>query len=67
MSGVIVRILLRYLAAAMVARGLISVDIGDTLSGDADIAAALELVVGLAVAAVTEGWYFLARRFGWST
>lgn len=67
MTGVIIRILLRYLAAALVARGLITTDLGAALAGDAEIIAVLELAAGAVIGVAVEGWYILARRFGWST
>ena len=65
-SGALARIVLRYLAAALVTRGLVSADIGATLSGDADLMSLLEPALGVAIAAAAEGWYMLARRFGWA-
>lgn len=66
MYGVAARIFLRYLAGYLVARGVVSTDIGATLAGDADLASAAELLIGLGIGAVSEGWYVLARRFGWA-
>jgi hypothetical protein len=62
MTSVIIRIGLRYGAAFLVARGLLSPDDGATLATDPDV----QLVAGMAAGAVAEGWYFLARKFGWS-
>lgn len=67
MIGVVSRILLRYLAAALVARGLVSADLGAQLVGDADILTIVATAVGTAVAIAVEGWYWLARRMGWAT
>lgn len=67
MPGVFARILLRYLAAALVARGLLTDDIGALLSGDADVLTAATTAIGLLMAAGVEGWYALARKFGWAT
>ena len=67
MTGVIIRILLRYLAAALVARGLITTDLGAALAGDVEIATVLEVAVGTGIGVVVEGWYFLARKMGWAT
>jgi len=66
MSLVILRILLRYIAAALVTRGLIAPDMGDMISNDPDIAMAIQVAAGGIVAAAAEGWYFLAHRFGWA-
>lgn len=67
MTGVFARILLRYLAAVLVARGFMTDNIGTMLAGDADVLSAVTAAVGIAMAAAVEGWYFLARKFGWST
>ena len=67
MSGVLARILLRYLAAALVARGFLADDLGTMLSGDADVMSAVTAGLGIAMAAAVEGWYVLARKFGWGT
>ncbi|MGZ2448281.1 hypothetical protein ACVIRO_001035 [Rhizobium ruizarguesonis] len=66
MSLVIVRILLRYLAAVLVTRGLLSPDLVDFISNDPDIAMAIQVAAGGLVAAAAEGWYVLAHRFGWA-
>ncbi|KQZ81864.1 hypothetical protein ASD64_08880 [Mesorhizobium sp. Root157] len=62
MASVIIRIGLRYGAAYLVARGLLSPDDGATLATDHDV----QMLLGTAMGAVAEGWYYLARRFGWS-
>ena len=66
MSAVITRIVLRYAAGALVAHGLLAPDVGNQLSVDPDVLAAIEVVVGAALGALSEVWYYLARRFGWS-
>lgn len=66
MSAVITRILLRYAAGALVAHGLLASDVGNQLAMDPDVLAALEVGVGAILMAISEGWYYLARRFGWS-
>ena len=63
MSAAFIRILLRYAAAALVARGLVSVEDGSTLATDPDV----QFVIGLGIGVVTEGWYWLAKRLGWAT
>lgn len=67
MSGVLARILLRYIAAALVAKGFLSDDLGASISGDTDMLSAVSLGLGAVIGAATEGWYWLAKRFGWST
>lgn len=67
MTSVVARIVMRYLAAALVARGLLTEDIGAMLTGDADVIAAVTTVLGVVMAAAVEGWYYLARRLRWAT
>lgn len=64
--SVTLRILLRYLAALLVAKGLIAPEMGDLLAVDPDIVTGLEAVLGVMIGAAVEGWYVLARRFGWA-
>lgn len=61
------RIFLRYLAAFLVAKGLIPSDVADTVSGDPEIAVAVEALIGMALGAAVEGWYVLSKRMGWQT
>lgn len=66
MNAVFARIALRYVAAFLIAKGLLAPDLGDQISADPDIIMALELAAGAAVGAAAEGWYYLAHRFGWA-
>lgn len=66
MTLVLVRILLRYLAAILVTKGLIAPDLGEMISRDPDIAMAAQVASGALIAAIAEGWYYLAHRFGWA-
>ncbi|MBW9054867.1 hypothetical protein [Rhizobium mesosinicum] len=66
MTLVFIRILLRYLAAILVTRGLIAPDLGEMISRDPDVAMTLQVASGALIAAVAEGWYFLAHKFGWA-
>ena len=66
MTAVVTRILLRYISGALVVRGLLGADDGSMFANDPDVAMALETGLGLAVGAATEGWYYLARKWGWS-
>jgi len=63
MIGPISRIILRYLAAALVTYGIVPVDVGAQIAMDPDLIALL----GLALAAAVEGVYTLAKRRGWAT
>ncbi len=66
MTLVFIRILLRYLAAILVTRGLIAPDLGEMIARDPDVAMALQVAAGALLAAVAEGWYYLAHRCGWA-
>lgn len=66
MTAVLARIAFRYIAGALIAKGVLSPSMGEFLNTDPDIAAAVEIVAGLALGAATEGFYLLARRFGWA-
>lgn len=63
--SVFTRIMLRYLAAALVARGFLGADDAASITDDPDIAMAIEVGLGTAIAGITEGWHMLARKFGW--
>ena len=65
MISVIIRIALRYAAAALITRGLIGSDDAATFTSDPDIQMALEAGLGVVIASVTEAWHWAARRFGW--
>jgi hypothetical protein len=66
MTSVIIRIALRYLAAALVAKGAFSPEIGDLLSNDPDMSIMVEIAAGAVVGRAAEAWYYLANRFGWA-
>ena len=57
------RIILRYLAAALVTYGIVPVDVGAQIAMDPDLIAML----GLTLAALVELIYNLAKRRGWAT
>jgi type III secretory pathway component EscT len=65
MVPVIVRIGLRYVAAALVAKGIFTSADAGQFSTDPDVANLLEVSLGLAIGAATEAWYWAARKFGW--
>lgn len=62
MTSVLIRIALRYGAAYLVARGLLTDEAGATIATDPDV----QMMIGVGMGSVAEGWYYLARRFGWS-
>lgn len=63
MIAVLSRIVARYVAGALVAYGLIPVDLADQIALDPDVA----LAIGAGLTVATEGAYALARRWGWAT
>lgn len=63
----IIRIALRYGAAALVARGILLPGDGAELAADPQVIDAIQIAAGLAMAGVAEVWYWLAKRFGWGT
>lgn len=60
----IIRILLRYVGVALATKGFLG---AETLYGDAEFVALVEMAVGGAITAGTEVWYALAKRYGWRT
>lgn len=62
MIGPLSRIALRYIAGALVAYGLINEEQATMIAFDPDYA----MLIGAAMAAVVEGVYAVAKRFGWS-
>lgn len=62
MTSVIVRIALRYGAGYLVLKGLLSAEDGTNFATDPDI----QMLVGAGLGVVAEGWYWAARKFGWS-
>ena len=58
----IIRIILRYGAGALVAKGYLTPTDASALATDPDILLAAGAILGV----VTEVWYALAKRFGWS-
>lgn len=64
---VFVRIFLRYLAGALVVKGILDADLGNELATDPDVIAFVQMAVGAVVAFATERWYAIAKRMGWNT
>lgn len=64
--SVFIRILLRYGAGFLIARGFLGENDGNMLAADPEVAAALELAAGTALGVVSEVWYMIARRLGWA-
>jgi len=63
MAAVIARIVLRYLAAALVTAGYLDADLGNQIGADPD----LIMLVGLALGTGVEMAYAAAKRLGWAT
>lgn len=57
----VVRILLRYLAVWLVAKGYFSSEDGSTFAGDPDVAMVIDMSVGAAIAGATELWFWWAK------
>lgn len=58
-----VRIALRYIAMALVARGWLTETDASTISADAELIAMIEVGVGAALATVTELWHWFERKW----
>jgi hypothetical protein len=61
------RIILRYLAMFLIAKGVFSPELGDAIASDPDILMLVQVVTGGVVALAAEAWYGIAKRLGWST
>ncbi|WP_104663407.1 hypothetical protein [Ensifer adhaerens] len=66
MSAVVIRILLRYGAGLLVAKGLLAPEAGLVLAEDPDVQVLMQVGFGLCAGLVSECWYVLARRLGWA-
>lgn len=67
MIGIATRIFLRWLAGFLVAKGLFAPDDAQMLTADPELERTIVAGLGLAAGAVAEGWFYLAKRFGWNT
>lgn len=65
MTGPIARILLRYIAGALVAKGILDPDSAALLNTDPDLIELATAAVGVLVGLGTEFFYRLARKMGW--
>jgi len=64
MSGPIARILLRYIAGALVAKGLLDPDSAAFFNTDPDLIELVTAAVGVLMGLGTEFFYRLARKMG---
>lgn len=67
MSAPITRIVLRYLAMYVALRGFLPEDVAKAISEDPQFIELVNMGIGLAIAAINEGWYALAKKYGWNT
>jgi hypothetical protein len=58
-----IRIILRYGAGALAAKGYLTSDGASFLATDPDVLMAAGAIIGVA----TEAWYAIAKRFGWAS
>lgn len=65
--SVLARILLRYVAGYLVLKGVFSAEMSGQLQADADIINWLEIGLGVAAGAISEAWYWAAKKLGWAT
>lgn len=59
----LIRIAIRYIVGALVARGVLSVDAGDLFLSPEVLTAVVGVLAGL----LTEGWYRVAKKRGKAT
>jgi hypothetical protein len=62
----LVRILLRYATGPLLALGLIFPEEQQAIIADPEIVRYVSTGLGLLAPVLAEGWYMLARRFGWA-
>lgn len=62
----IARIISRYIVGAILMKAGIDATTAASVGADPDVVVVVQAGVGLGVAVVTEGFYALARRFGWA-
>lgn len=62
----LIRILLRYVTLPLLALGLILPEEQQAIIADPEIVSYVSIGLGLLALAIAEGWYALARRFGWA-
>lgn len=67
MTGLIARILLRYVAGMLVAKGVFAPGDADFIFGDPELAGVVEMAIGGLIVLAVEGAYLAAKRLGWRT
>ena len=63
LNPAIIRILLRYGAGALAGYSLLPREVTDMLASDPELAGAIAALIAIGV----EGFYAIAKRFGWRT
>ena len=67
LNGAVARIVLRYGIGILVGAGWLSSELGGQISNDPDVAIVLDLAGFALGGLLVEGWYWLAKRWGWAT
>jgi hypothetical protein len=62
LTAQLVRVLVRYVAGFLVAKGLVDAGTGDALASDETLISSIEVAVGLVLAGLNETWFALAFR-----
>lgn len=65
--GAFARIALRYGCTWALAKGWIAPEVSSMLSADPEVLGYVEAGMMAACVGVVEGWYWLAKKFGWAT
>lgn len=65
--GPIIRIFLRYATFPLLYYGLISESEASDIIADPEVIQWVSLGLGVAAPFISEGWYWVARKFGWTT
>lgn len=61
--SVFIRILLRYIAMALVTKGWLSADDAASISGDQELISMIEMGLGAVLASITEVWHWIERKW----
>jgi len=67
MNAALARIFLRYFAMALFMWGILAPADRQVVASDPELAGLIEIGIGITISAATEGWYWLAKRWGWAT
>jgi len=67
LRGPLARIVARYLIGAFVTYSLLTPEVGEELTSDPETQIVIELMIGGVLTAGVEGFYALAKRYGWAT